>query len=64
MMWVERNKVKAKNNTFIKQAWMTKVSEKSSRLKTILKYLKLYCKHSSINSLKYLVDSQRPWFER
>ncbi|XP_018301502.1 sodium channel protein Nach [Mycetomoellerius zeteki] len=63
-MWVERNKVKAKNNTFIKQAWMTKVSEKSSRLKTILKYLKLYCKHSSINSLKYLVDSQRPWFER
>jgi len=62
-MLVEKDKVKPKNNTFIKQAWMTKISEKS-RLKTILKYLKLYCSYSSINSLKYLVDSQRPWFER
>ncbi|KAG5312443.1 NACH protein, partial [Acromyrmex insinuator] len=64
MMLVERDKIKPKSNTFIKQAWMIKVSEKSSRLKTILKYLKLYCNYSSINSLKYLVDSQRPWFER
>ena len=63
MMLVEKDKVKPKNNTFMKQAWMTKISEKS-RLKTILKYLKLYCSYSSINSLKYLVDSQRPWFER
>ncbi|KYN23420.1 hypothetical protein ALC57_04294 [Trachymyrmex cornetzi] len=63
-MWIERNKVKSKNNTFIKQARMTKISEKSWRLKTILKCFKFYCRHSSINSLKYLIDSQRPWFER
>ncbi|KAG5323177.1 NACH protein, partial [Pseudoatta argentina] len=64
MLWVERNKVKPKSNTFIKQAWMIKVSDKSPRLKTTLKSLKLYCIYSSVNSLKYLVDSQRPWFER
>ncbi|KYN23422.1 Sodium channel protein Nach [Trachymyrmex cornetzi] len=63
-MLVEKDKFKPKNNTSIKQAWMTKVLEKSLRLKAILKYLKLYCSHSSINSLKYLVDFQRPWFER
>ncbi|XP_011066243.1 PREDICTED: uncharacterized protein LOC105153217 [Acromyrmex echinatior] len=42
---------------------MTKVSKKSSRLKIISKYLKLYYEYSTINSFKYFADSQRPWFE-
>lgn len=66
-MWIEKNKVNPKNNIFITQAW-TKESKKPpstfSRLKIISKYLKLYCRYSSLNSLKYLSDSQRPWFER
>lgn len=67
-MWIDKNKVKPKNNTFVTRAWMTRNLEKSptkfSRLKIISKYLKLYCKYSNLNSLKYLTDSQRPWFER
>ncbi|XP_018403978.1 PREDICTED: sodium channel protein Nach-like [Cyphomyrmex costatus] len=61
-MWFGRNKIKPKNNTFIRQ-WMTKYSEKSPRLKVISQYLKLYYEYSTINSLKYLADSRRPWFE-
>ncbi|XP_039303457.1 sodium channel protein Nach-like [Solenopsis invicta] len=65
-MWSEENEVKSKN-TFTTQ-WMkiNHSSEKSvfPRLTMILKYLKLYCRNSSLNSLKYLADSQRPWFER
>lgn len=66
-MWIEKNKVNSKNNIFITQAW-TKDLEKSpskfSRSKIISKYLKLYCQYSTLNSLKYLADSQRPWYER
>jgi len=66
-MWVERNKVKPGNNTFIKQAW-TNASKKSSSkfpsLKIISKYVKLYCEYSSLNSLKYLADSRKSWYER
>ncbi|KAG5309983.1 PPK28 protein, partial [Acromyrmex insinuator] len=63
-MWFEKNKIKSKNNTFFIKQWMTKVSKKSSRLKIISKYLKLYYEYSTINSFKYFADSQRPWFER
>ncbi|XP_077258876.1 sodium channel protein Nach [Temnothorax americanus] len=65
-MWIEKNKVKPKNNIFITKSWMTKDLEKSelSRSKIVSKYIKLYCQYSSLNSLKYLADSQRPWFER
>lgn len=67
-MWIDENKVKPKNNIFVTQTWKTRNLEKSltkfSRLKIISKYLKLYCEYSSLNSLKYLADSQRPWFER
>ncbi|XP_011872444.1 PREDICTED: sodium channel protein Nach-like [Vollenhovia emeryi] len=64
-MWKETNKVKPKNDIFTTQA-RTKDSEKSPlKLSEIsLKYLKLYCEYSSLNSLKYLADTQRPWFER
>lgn len=66
-MGIEKNKVKPKNDIFMTQAW-TKDLEKSPsnipKSKIILKYLKLYCKYSSLNSLKYLADTQRPWFER
>lgn len=64
-MWIKKNKVKPK--TFITQAWKKnskKLTTKFPRLKIISKYLKLYCKYSTLNSLKYLVDSQKPWFER
>jgi len=60
-MWIKKNKVKPK--TFITQAWK-KNSKKFPRLKIISKYLKLYCEYSTLNSLKYLADSQKPWFER
>ncbi|TGZ45793.1 Sodium channel protein Nach [Temnothorax longispinosus] len=49
IMWIDKNKVKPKNNIFITKPWMTKDLEKSE--------------FSSLNSLKYLADSQRPWFE-
>ncbi|XP_070517513.1 sodium channel protein Nach-like [Cardiocondyla obscurior] len=62
-MLVERNKVRPRN-TFVRRAWQKKNSESISKSRTATKYLKLYCQYSSLNTLKYLVDSQRPLFER
>ncbi|XP_028050298.2 sodium channel protein Nach [Monomorium pharaonis] len=61
----KKNKIKPKN-TFVTQAWTRKNSKESkfSRLKFISNYFNLYCHNSSLSSLKYLTDSNRPWFER
>ncbi|XP_039302376.1 sodium channel protein Nach-like isoform X1 [Solenopsis invicta] len=65
-MWSENNKVKGKENTITKKGGVTKNSERSklSRMKMISKYIKFYCHYSTLNGLKYLANSRRPWFER
>lgn len=68
MMWIEKDRIKSKNNIVVTQAWVPKDLQrlpiKFRSFKVILKYLKLYCQYSSLTSFKYLVDSQRSWFER
>ncbi|XP_029165018.1 sodium channel protein Nach-like [Nylanderia fulva] len=66
-MWIKKNQIIHRKNVAT-QVWSTKGFPKSPTkyrsCKVILKYLKLYCQYSSLNSLKYLVDSNKTWFER
>lgn len=58
-------KIQDKHNNGKIAATHTRISStKSQRIKIILKYLKLYCEHTSIVGVKYLAEPQKAWWER
>lgn len=64
-MWAKKKRIKPKSNIATTQPWKSEDSQRSvTKCKVLLKYMKLYCQHSSINSFKYLIDPKKTWIER